>query len=179
MALLLYCAGGLVKATHDSSQNVPPSTYGDGVFIIPYDASIVLTRVGTPPSSSGVPDTRPYAVPVPTTALLLTYAATKRWLTASGGTTVLGIPLTTDDTSQFNISKLKQAFDTGAVTSVSFKAADGNFYTVDASTWTAIYVGVVAHVQACYTAEAAAAVAINGATVTTYAQVDAFFAEIT
>ncbi len=182
MPLLLYCANGRVLGWHDSSQSVPASEYGDGVSIIPWTSLSTLSRIGPPPVQVGtipVPDSRPYAIPTPTIAVLLAYSALKRWITASSGTTVSGIPLTTDDTSQFNISKLKQAFDTGAVTSVEFKAADGNFYTVDASTWTAVYVGVVAHVQACYIAEAAAAAAINGSTAVTYAQVDAFFAEIT
>ncbi len=179
--MLLYCINNVVIATHDDSQNVAPSLYGNNVQVVPVPNGTSLTRIGTPPIQVGtgvVLDTRPYAIPTPTIPLLLIYAAFKRWLTASGGTTVSGIPLTTDDISQFNISKLKQAFDTGAVTSVPFKAADGNFYTVDASTWTAVYVGVVTHVQACYTAESAAAAAINGNTAVTYNQVDAFFAGI-
>ncbi len=179
--MLLYCVNNIVKAIHDDSQNIAPSLYGGNVQVVPVPNGTPLARIGTPPAQVGIrsePDTRPYAIPIPTIPLLLAYAATKRWITASSGTTVSGIPLTTDDTSQFNISKLKQAFDTGAITSVSFKAADGNFYTVDLSTWTAVYEGVVTHVQACYTAEAAAAAAINGSTAVTYNQVDVFFAGI-
>jgi len=60
-----------------------------------------------------------------------------------------------------------------------FKAADGTFVTVNAAQMTGLYNGVVAHVQACYAAEAAAAAAINGGTITTYAGVDQQFAAIT
>jgi hypothetical protein len=111
------------------------------------------------------------------TALAL-YAASKRWQTATAGTTAAGIALATDDASQAKIGQLKQAFDTGAISSAIFKAADGQFHTVTAAQATAIYNGVVAHVQACYAAEAAAAAAIASGAATTQAQVDAFFAGI-
>jgi hypothetical protein len=98
---------------------------------------------------------------------------------AIAGTTVAGTPLATDDMSQVKIAAVKQAFDATIITTATFKAANGTFVTVNAAQMTALYAGVVAHVQACYAAEASAAAAINGGTVTTYAGVDAAFAAIT
>lgn len=162
--MLLYSANNLVLAIHDDSQNVAPSLYGSGVQVIPVPRGTKV-RAGD-------------SVPAPTLAILIAYAATKRWLTATGGATVGGTPLSTDDMSQAKIAQVKQAFDAGAIASTTFKAADSSFVTVNAAQMTALYNGVVAHVQACYAAEAAAAAAITSGAATTYAHVDALFAGI-
>jgi Domain of unknown function (DUF4376) len=168
--MLLYCANGVGVATHDDSQVVAPSLYGAGAQVIPLPNGTALVPIGLRGP--------PWAIPTPTPALLLAYAAYKRWLTATAGTTVGTTPLLTDDLSQGKIAAVKQAFDTLAITTASFKNAAGVFVTVNAAQMTALYNGVVTHVQACYAAEATVAAAINGGTVTTYAGVDSAFAGI-
>lgn len=176
--MLLYCVNDQVVATHDDGQAVAPSLYGAAVQVIPVPNGTKLEKAGPPPRNPAL-DHRPYAIPAPTPDLLRAYAADKRWRAATGGTTVAGLTVATDDASQARIAQLKQAFDAGALLATTFKAADGSFVALNSTQATALYNGVVAHVQACHAAEAAAARAVNGATATTWADIDAFFAAVT
>lgn len=104
---------------------------------------------------------------------LIKYTSIRRWQAELSGVTVGGIPLTTDSESQSKISQLKQAFDTGAISQVSFKDATGNFHSVDLAAATAVYTGVVQFIQALRDAEATIVTGINGSTITTRKQIDA------
>jgi hypothetical protein len=179
--MLLYCNATQVISTHDDDQNVKPSLYGPGVQVIPVPDGTLLARIGPPPPPR-TPDSRPYAIPAPTTDLLVAYAAYKRWLTMIAGTTVAslgGAAVLTDDNSQAKVAACKQAFDTATITTATFKLPSGSFVAVNASQIAAIYAAIVAHVQACYASEGAAVSAINAGTATTYSAVDAFFSSIT
>jgi hypothetical protein len=171
--MLLYCRNDLVFAIHRDDQVIGPKAYGGGVRVIPAPDGTKLDVAN--PSD---PHVQIYKAPAPTNALLLAYAANKRWLTATGGAVVDRIPVATDDASQARIAQLKQAFDSLALATTTFKTADGKFVTVDGAQMTAIHAGVVAHVQACYAAEARAVAAINTGTISTWDAVDAQFAAI-
>lgn len=168
--MLLYCINDRVISYHDDAQTVSPSLYGTGVQVIPVPNDTKLISIG----KQGLP----YKIPTPTIPLLHGYAAYKRWLVTAKGVAVNGVSLATDDNSQTKISQIKQAFDIGTVTSITFKTSNG-FMTVDAAQVTIFYNAVVAHVQSCFAAEAAAVQAINNNTASNYTQVDMFFAKVT
>jgi hypothetical protein len=175
--MLLYCKGGVAIATHADDQNVPASAYGEGVRIIPVASRAGLVRVGDPPAA-GVTDLRPYAEPASTPDLLKVYAADLKWRKATGGVTVAGHSVASDDNAQSKIANAKTAFDNGTLTgTIPFKTL-GGFIDADAATVTAIYAALVAHVQASYAAEQAAAAAIDAGTAATFDAVDALFAAL-
>ncbi len=109
---------------------------------------------------------------------LMVYSQLRRWGAEISGTTVAGIPLTTQDRDQQKIAALKQAFDTGVISSVQFFDASGAVQTVNAAAATAIYSGVVTFVQSTYTTAATLQAQILAKTVTTRAQIDAAYAAI-
>ncbi len=105
----------------------------------------------------------------------------RRWQAEISGTTVGGIPLSTQDRDQLKIAALKQAFDTGALTgTIPFFDAAGNVHVVDAAAATAIYNGVVAFVAQTFktAAQLDAAVKAASPTITSRAQIDAAYAAI-
>ena len=111
---------------------------------------------------------------------LMPYAADKRWRIETGGIVVDGHPVKSDDPSQRKVANLKTSFDNGTQADpVQFKLADGTFFTAGAAEVDAIYSALMAHVQACYSAEENARAAISAGTATTYEAVDAFFAGLT
>lgn len=81
--------------------------------------------------------------------------ADRRWQAEVGGTTVGGIPVSTDRESQ---SKLTAAFvqadKNPAFNIPNWKVAPGTFVTLDATTIIALGNAVTAHVQACFDREA-------------------------
>jgi hypothetical protein len=112
---------------------------------------------------------------------LLLYAGTRRWMAEISGTTVAGVPLTTQDRDQSKISQLKQAYDTGVKTgTTSFSDAVGNTQVVDAAAVTAIYTGIVLFVDATYETYATLKAGIKAAqpTITTRKQIDTAYAAI-
>lgn len=115
------------------------------------------------------------AAPAPTTAALLDYAGKKRWAVETGGFVFNGMTIATDSRSQ---GKVSGAF--------SQSKADANFKVYDWKLAPGVYIdelnaasiiaigdAVVAHVQACFSAERAIAEAIIGGTITTFAEIDA------
>jgi len=105
---------------------------------------------------------------------LTAYAAAKRFEVETGGVTVNGATVDT--------SRESQAMITGAYTysqahpdeTINFKAASG-WVTLDAATLAAIATAVGSHVQSCFAAEASVAAEIAAGTITTTAEIDAFF----
>lgn len=114
--------------------------------------------------------------PQPTTAELIAYAATARWRKETGGITVGGIPIATDDRSKQMIMGVRIAADADAGFTTPWVAADGAIHTVDAATVIAISNAVLAHVAACFATYAAVKAAIDDETITTFAEIDAAFA---
>jgi hypothetical protein len=118
--LLLYCQNGIMVCSHDDSQNVLASAYGDGTRVIPWPSGNLneLERVGElpPPEimmGSNV-DPRPFAQPAETPEILLGYAAQQRWEVSTQGVTFSpmsragSIEADTDRISQSLMSSLAQ-----------------------------------------------------------------------
>lgn len=106
-------------------------------------------------------------------ALLLAYAADKRWKKETGGTVIGGIPMSSDRETQ---SKLTAAFllaQFDSKTVFSWKVG-GDFVEISADMVKAIAVGVGKFVQACYKAESVVIEEINNGTIVSEADIDAF-----
>ncbi|MFD2677988.1 DUF4376 domain-containing protein [Camelimonas lactis] len=110
--------------------------------------------------------------PPPSQADLAAYAADKRWQAETGGITVAGVPVATDDRSKTMIMGARIKADADSSYTVGWKGADGSFVSLTAPQIIAISDAVLAHVDACFAAEAAVAAAITDGTVTTTQQVD-------
>jgi hypothetical protein len=183
---LLYCLNSVVIATHDSAQNVPVSLYPAGTFIIPYDQPLsTLNRVGTAPPApprgvAFVADTRPYAQPTETPAILLNYAAQVRFNKSTKGITYNGNPYHTDRVSQTLIGNLAIYAQTLAPTATIDFTQDNAHYSITAADAIAINKQVSALIQQCRTIEAACIADLNSPTPTIklYADIDTRFAGV-
>ncbi len=182
MSLLLYCANGVVLATHDSSQNIPASTYGSGVSVIPWASLSTLTRAGTAPAA-GQPDTRPYAAPVLAgAAQLAAYAQFKQSMIAGGGISVnvaaSGSPqmveASTDTQSLILLQGAASIAEANSSATFQWVQSNGTAVTLTAAQITTIFTAVSTFLQATFTTLAGVLAAINAspATITTQAQVD-------
>lgn len=100
------------------------------------------------------------------------YAADKRWRVETGGITVGGAPVATDDRSKTMIMGARIKADADQDYTVGWKGADGSFVTLTAPQIIAISNAVLAHVDACFAAEADVVAAILDGTITTTQQVD-------
>ncbi len=109
---------------------------------------------------------------------LESYAADKRWRKETGGLTVSGVPLYTDDRSKQMLMGARIAADADANFTTVWAAADGNLYPLDAATIIAISNAVLAHVNSCFETYATVVNAIKAdpPTITTRAQIDEAFA---
>ena len=72
----------------------------------------------------------------------------------NSGITVAGVPVHTDDQSQSRIMGAALAATIDPDTTVKWKASDGGFVMLDATTIIAIAQAIRAHVQACFDREA-------------------------
>jgi hypothetical protein len=188
---LLYCVNAVVVATHDDSQNVPASTY-PGSRIIPYDDPLdTLTLVGPPPPPPPdprivpTPDTRPYAQPAETKAILLAYAAQVRY-----NSSIAPVSFTTAASTVISVNT--ERLDLGLLNNLATHAqslaptAAINFtqnnitYPITAQDAINMFNAVLAHVQACRNVEATCITDLNSVTPTiaTYADVDAKFSGV-
>lgn len=80
--------------------------------------------------------------------------AARRWAAESGGMTFNGVAIHTDDRSRANILGAYLEAIEDPDYSVSWKSADGAFYTLDAAQVIALARALRAHVQACFNREA-------------------------
>lgn len=80
-----------------------------------------------------------------------------------GGITVAGARIDTDRQSQATITGTLVAMRENLTAAVDWKTADGAFVTLTLPQIAAVAAAVVAHVQACFTAEALLAAEINAA----------------
>jgi hypothetical protein len=181
--LLLYCMNGVVLGYHNSQDAaVPASLYGSSVRIIPYDQPLTtLSRIGPAPPTN-VPgasiDTRPYAQPTETPAILIAFAAQVRFDTVVAGITWNTIPVATDRMSQLLISNLAQYAATLVATTLIDFTQNGVHYQFQAGQAADLDNHVSAFVQQCRTVEASCIADQNLATptMTTYAEIEAQFA---
>lgn len=120
----------------------------------------------------------PVAAP-PSIAQLVAYAAARRFTAETGGVIVSGVSVSTDRDSQSMVANAYAGMAASGAASVRFKA-DSGWIELTFDQLKAVALAVFAHVQACFSAEDAADAAINAnpPTITTFAQIDAAFAEL-
>lgn len=111
-------------------------------------------------------------MPEPSQVDLAAYAAQKRWEVETGGITVGGMPVATDDRSKIMIIGARVKADADPAFTTQWKASDG-FVTIDAATIIGISNAVLAHVDACFEVEGVVQTAITEGTLTTTAEIDA------
>ena len=105
---------------------------------------------------------------------LKAYAAARRYAIETGGTTVGGIAIDTTRESQGKLTAAwAKAKSDPAFQINNWKTSQGAFVTLNNATIIVLGDAVLAHVQACFDAEAAAFAGIDDDTITSTAQVDA------
>jgi hypothetical protein len=177
--LLLYCANGVVIATHDSIQNIQAATYGANVSIIPWDMTAPLARIGTPPRPGQI-DGRPYAAPTLSGAAQLSaYANTKQGLIMNGGISVnvgtnaapQNIEASTDAASLILLQGAYTIAASNAAATFQW-VSNGVAVTLTAAQMIAILNAVTTFLQQTFSTLAGVLFAINAGTITTQAQVN-------
>ena len=114
-----------------------------------------------------------------TTTQLLAYAAQVRFNIETGGLAIsTNLTVSTDLQSQSMITGAYNYVTANPGATLNWKTLDSTFVILTADEIIEIADAVGAFVQACFTAEAAVAVGIGNATITTPAQIDAVFAAI-
>lgn len=111
---------------------------------------------------------RPYGLWIDLTS----YAADKRWRVETGGISVGGVPVATDDRSNVTIRGARIKADAEPAYVVGWKGAKGSFVALTAPQIIAISNAVLAHVDACFAVEAAVVAAITAGDITTTQQID-------
>lgn len=113
-------------------------------------------------------------------AALTAYAAQKRWECEVAGITVtLGgveVAIATDDRSKTMISGARIAANVDANFTTPWVCADGSIHTLTAAEIVTVSDAVLAHVAGCFSTYATVKAAIDAATITDAAGVDAAFA---
>ena len=119
----------------------------------------------------------PYDGPVatPTIEDLLALAAELRWRKKTGGITVAGMFVATDDRSRLLLQGARTAADANQDHVEGWKAASG-WIDLDAATIIALSNAVRAHVSASFALERSVSTQIEDGTLTTREQVEAAFA---
>lgn len=90
--------------------------------------------------------------------------AADRYAREVGGITIGGASIKTDRESQGTVTGAFISLSQGLATSIDWKADNGQWVKLTAAEITPIAQAVVAHVQACFTAEAQLAAEVNAAT---------------
>ena len=80
--------------------------------------------------------------------------AQRRWEIETGGISLNGSGIATDDRSKLLLSSAADQARADATFSAKWKTADGSWITLDAATILTIYGAVFAHVRACFAREA-------------------------
>lgn len=110
----------------------------------------------------------------PGKAVLLDYAADKRWQVEKGGVDVGGAQIRTDEKSQNRISGAALlALSDADLETIDWEAQPGIWIEVSAETMKAIGIAVGRHVQACFSTLMAVQAGIEAGTITTTEQIDA------
>jgi hypothetical protein len=159
----LYCRNGQVIAWHDDGQMVPASVYGTDVVIIPAPVGFAPVYGAEAPQ----PD-------------LAAYAAQRRWEIETGGITVGGAAIETDDRSKLLIlgKRTKALEHPEGTTRWKVSSAPVRFEEIPNSIIIATADAVEAHVQNCFDAEADIVAGIEGGVINTIEDVDTILATI-
>lgn len=104
-------------------------------------------------------------------AQLVAYASNRRWLAETGGMTINGMAIPTDDRAKLLLLGAAQSMADGS--SAPLVVAGTNYGTLSKAQFQAINTAVVAHVQSTFPVLASAIAAIEAGTITTTAQIDA------
>lgn len=123
-------------------------------------------------------DGKAFAAPAAPMVDLRAYAAAARYARETAGITVTTAQVATDRDSQQAITGMWAAAQIDPNITVQFKTATGAFVAINADQIRKIASAVIAHVQACYAAEAQVAADIKAGKVTTAADVDAAFTAV-
>ncbi len=116
---------------------------------------------------------RPVLDPAEIKAHLIAYAADKRWRVETGGITVGGVLIATDDRSKLMITGARIKADNDPAFVTPWVASDGSVSSIDAATVIAISDAVLSHVAACFVAYDEIKGDIEAGTITTTAEIDA------
>ena len=135
-----------------------------GKLVVPADIADVVQSID-PDDSTLLLNTR-----------LIAYAADKRWQKETGGITVAGVSVATDDRSKQMIIGARLAANSDPNWTTQWVGADGAIYPINAAAIIAISDTVQAHVNACFTTYALVKADIDSGTITTTAEIDAAFA---
>lgn len=116
----------------------------------------------------------PPPAPPPTQDDLLAYAADLRWRVETGGITVSGTSVRTDEKSQAKITGAVQLLAADpTLAAIDWEAQPGTWVSLDAATMQAIGVAVGRHVQACFSTLKGVQQAIAAGEIVALEQVDA------
>lgn len=116
----------------------------------------------------------PPAPPPPSEADLMAYAADLRWRIETGGISVAGTSVRTDEKSQAKITGAVQLLAADpTLTAIDWEAQPGTWVSLDAATMQAIGIAVGRHVQACFTALKAVQEALAAGEIASFEQIDA------
>lgn len=107
---------------------------------------------------------------------LHTYAADKRWQLETGGITVSGIQVATDDRSKMMIMGARMAAQNKPSWSTKWVGKNGTVHTVNAAAVTTMSDAVQEHVNKVFTAYDGIKAQIEAGSLATPAQIDAAFA---
>lgn len=116
--------------------------------------------------------TDPATIP-PTQAELKQYAAAARWAKETGGIPFSGLTLPTDDRAKLLLMGAAAAM---ADTDTAPFALGATSVVLTGAQFKAAYAAIIAHVQACFATQASVMAAIDAASITTKAAIDAAFA---
>lgn len=106
---------------------------------------------------------------------LLAYAADRRWIKETGGISVAGIPVATDDRSKIMIMGARVASAARPDWETVWHGADGQIYPLNAAAMIAVSNAVEAHVNATFATFASVKAEITGGQITTTEEIDAAF----
>jgi hypothetical protein len=116
--------------------------------------------------------------PAPSKTELLAYNANARFARASGGVSIAGLPYFSDPTARNTIGSAHDyaVANPGHIT--DWKLADGTFTQLNEVQLAHALQQMATFVQSCFTCESNNQAAINGGSMTSYAQINAAFAAI-
>lgn len=182
--MLIYCKAGVVREWADTGDApARKALIADGYTVLPWyrgwdtetvDGKVYEKKVGPEPAA-GHPDVRPYPTPEYTADDLKAAARWLRWYKQNAGITVSGAFVPTDDATRavLTAAYVRAKEDPNHVIN-DWSTGVGAPVTLDAATVIVLSISVMAHVQACFSAQTAAIAAIDAGTVTTLEQLYAF-----
>lgn len=164
----------IVLAYYGDGVTVPMKNYPAEAVVTEYAGGLAdLDRVGPMPMPGSF-DTRAYIAP---SVDLLSHARRQRWQFETGGVTVAGIRVATDDRSKILLRGSVDMAEADATFFAPFTDVDGVEHPLGADAIKATWAAVTAHVAAAFTIFSVVRKGISDGTVTTFAAIDAAFAQ--